>query len=187
MLGATANHLAEFAFRDVQLGPDAVLGDLGAAKMAVMPVCLALGRFSVAHRAMGMMRTLLRECVAHTQVREVPDGLLCDQPLVQQCITTMVINLRSSELMCADLARQRDTDHENLMQDSSMVKHHVATSVLQVADLALDIFGASGCLPTSVIGRFYRDAKPLASMIEGARMTLEQVIAQIAYEGRWAR
>jgi methoxymalonate biosynthesis protein len=180
MLGARANLLGEYAFTDVRLGPDAVLGPVGWAKPTVMTNALALGRYSVAYGCAGLIQAVLDECVSYTEYRIVPAGRLADQQLVRRMISNMVTKLRATRLLCADVGRLRDTNDPAAILDSWVAKYFAAEAADAAASDAVQLLGAAGCAPGAPTARFFRDAKPL-SIIEGTTELQQTTIADIAY------
>jgi alkylation response protein AidB-like acyl-CoA dehydrogenase len=169
MRAARANDLGEMHFDRVELGPDAVLGPVGMAAGLVMSDCLGLGRFSVACRCVGFIRTLVQETINYTTSRELDGGVwLSDQSLVQADVEEMITGGRAARGLCADVARMRDRRDPDAPQASRNAKKFASEAAHRAAETAVVLHGARGLAEDSVVGRIADDARG-TRIIEGPR------------------
>jgi glutaryl-CoA dehydrogenase (non-decarboxylating) len=75
--------------------------------------------------------------------------------------------LEASRLLIYRGACQKDFGQKRNILENSYAKYFAANAVVQMANLAMEIYGAYGHSPEYPIGRFYRDSK-LYQILEGS-------------------
>jgi alkylation response protein AidB-like acyl-CoA dehydrogenase len=183
LLGARASMLAELAFDDVELGPDALLGPSEFASGMVLTGVLDLGRYSVASGCVGIIRACLEACAGYTERRTVGGQPLRDLPLIQSKMSDMVTDLRAGRLLVADAGRLKDAGDSATLMATWIAKYFASTAAARHASEAVQIHGANGCGPQYPVARYYRDAKVM-EIIEGSTEVQRTTIAAEAYRGR---
>lgn len=87
--------------------------------------------------------------------------------MIQATIAEMGTLLETSRLLVYRAACQKDAGFKGNILETSYAKYFAANAVMQLANLAMEIYGAYGYSPEYPIGRFYRDAK-LYQILEGS-------------------
>ncbi|MDG4785099.1 acyl-CoA dehydrogenase family protein [Micromonospora sp. WMMD1102] len=183
MLGTRASMLAEVAFDEVELGPDALLGPSAFASGMVLTGVLDLGRYSVGSGSAGIIRACLEACAAYTEQRVVGGRPLRDLPLIQAKMSDMVTDLRAGRLLLADAGRLKDAGDSATLMATWIAKYFTSTAAARHAAEAVQIHGANGCSPQYPVARYYRDAKVM-EIIEGSTEVQRTMIAAEAYRGK---
>ncbi|GAA1007790.1 acyl-CoA dehydrogenase [Acrocarpospora pleiomorpha] len=167
MLGTRASMIAEVSFRDVALGPDALLGPSGFTAGMVLTGTLDLGRYSVATGSVGIIQAALEACAAYASRRTVGGSLLKDLPLIQAKLSDMVTDARAARLLVAEAGRLKDAGEASTIMATWVAKYFASTAAARHATEAVQIHGANGCSPDYPVARLYRDAKVM-EIIEGS-------------------
>ncbi|WP_079150279.1 acyl-CoA dehydrogenase family protein [Streptomyces hygroscopicus] len=180
VMGTRASMLARIVLRDVNVGPDALVGPPGWAAATVMTGALDLGRYSVACGSVGILQACLDACVAYTSRRTVRDGRLSELQLIRRKISDMVVSGRAARLLCAEAGRLKDADDPATIMATWVAKYHASTAASAAASDAVQIHGANGFSAAYPAARLYRDAK-VAEVIEGSTELQQLTIAEEAY------
>ncbi|GAA3437693.1 acyl-CoA dehydrogenase family protein [Kutzneria kofuensis] len=183
MLGTRSSMLAEIAFSDVVLGPEALLGPSGFASGMVLTGTLDLGRYSVAAGSVGIIQACIDACSAYAAQRRVGGTALRDLPLIQAKLSDMVTDVRAARLLLAEAGRLKDRGDAATIMATWIAKYFASTAAARHASEAVQIHGANGCSPEFPVGRFYRDAKVM-EIIEGSTEIQRMTIAAEAYR-KW--
>jgi alkylation response protein AidB-like acyl-CoA dehydrogenase len=180
MLGTRSSMLAQIDFRDVALGPDALLGPGSFASGMVLSGTLDLGRFSVASGSVGIIQACLDACVQYTAARTVGGTALRELQLIRAKISDMVTDLRAARLLCAEAGRLKDAADPATIMATWVAKYFASTAAARHATEAVQIHGANGCSPDFPVARYYRDSKVM-EIIEGSNEIQRITIADEAY------
>ncbi|MEV6606217.1 acyl-CoA dehydrogenase family protein [Kutzneria sp. NPDC051319] len=183
MLGTRSSMLAEIAFSDVELGPEALLGPSGFASGMVLTGTLDLGRYSVAAGSVGIIQACIDACSAYAAERRVGGTALRDLPLIQAKLSDMVTDVRAARLLLAEAGRLKDRGDAATIMATWIAKYFASTAAARHASEAVQVHGANGCSPEFPVGRFYRDAKVM-EIIEGSTEIQRMTIAAEAYR-KW--
>ncbi|GLX93000.1 acyl-CoA dehydrogenase family protein [Herbidospora sp. NBRC 101105] len=179
MLGTRASMIAEISFRDVALGPDALLGPSGFTAGMVLTGTLDLGRYSVATGSVGIVQAALEACAAYASRRTVGGSLLKDLPLIQAKLSDMVTDARAARLLVAEAGRLKDAGEASTIMATWVAKYFASTAAARHASEAVQIHGANGCGHDYPVARLYRDAKVM-EIIEGSNEIQRITIASQA-------
>jgi alkylation response protein AidB-like acyl-CoA dehydrogenase len=181
ILGTRGSMLAEVSFRDVALGPDALLGPAaGFAAGMVLTGTLDLGRYSVASGSVGIIQACLEACADYTARRTVGGSSLRDLQLIQAKVSDMVTDVRAGRLLVAEAGRLKDAGESATLMATWVAKYFASTAAAKHASEAVQIHGANGCGPDYPVARLYRDAKVM-EIIEGSNEVQRITIAGEAY------
>ena len=183
MLGTRASLIAQIAFEDVLLGPDALLGPSSFASGMVLSGTLDLGRLSVAAGSVGIIQACLEAGADYSSKRTVGGSRLKDLPLIRAKLSDMVTDVRAARLLVAEAARLKDAGDPATIMATWVAKYFASTAAARHATEALQIHGALGFSSGHPTGRFYRDAK-VAEVIEGSTEIQRLTIADEAFR-RW--
>jgi alkylation response protein AidB-like acyl-CoA dehydrogenase len=180
LLGTRASMLAEITFRDVALGPDALLGPAGFTSGMVLTGTLDLGRYSVAAGSVGIIQACLEASAGYAGVRRAGGSLLRDLPLIQAKLSDMVTDARAARLLVAEAGRLKDAGDPATIMATWVAKYFASTAAARHAAEAVQVHGARGCSRDYPVARYYRDAKVM-EIIEGSNEIQRMTIAEEAY------
>ncbi|BDU21612.1 acyl-CoA dehydrogenase family protein [Dyella sp. GSA-30] len=181
LLGLRGAMVAEVEFRDVPVSPEAVVGPIGSGLLAMVGTGLDLGRFVTAWGATGIQAQCYR-IVREFMFRPDASGRRrIDHQLVRRLMAEMMVNLRSSELLCKHAAELRDCRSPESVGAGMLAKYACAKAAAASTRNAVEALGALGCSSATPVARFFRDAKVL-EIIEGTNEVLEDVMGTFWHE-----
>jgi alkylation response protein AidB-like acyl-CoA dehydrogenase len=182
VMGTRASMLARITLRDVDAGPDALLGPDGFAAGMVMTGVLDLGRYSVAAGSVGIVQGCLEACAAYASARSVSAGRLRDLQLIRAKISDMVTDAQAGRLLYERAGRLRDAGDQGTLMATFVAKYFASRAAARHAGEAVQVHGALGCSGDYPVARFYRDAK-VVEIIEGSSEIQQLTIAEDAFRG----
>lgn len=122
-----------------------------------------LGRILVCASSLGLARAAFNDAAKHAATHMVKGRLLASIPRVQEKLTNMEIKLRSMQSLVVDAANAADQNSEageSLSHlDSALMKYYVPKAATEVADDAMQIFGAMGYTDETRVSRIWRDCR----------------------------
>jgi len=167
MLGARASMLAEIGLHSVTIPAEALLGPERFAKGAVMTHTLDVGRYTVAAGSVGILQGCLDACLEHAN-RNLPGGhTLGEYQLIRAKIAEMVTSVTAARLLCEQAGRTKDAGDPDTIIATWIAKFFASRAAAAAASESVQLLGAEGCGPESVVARYYRDAK-IMEIIEGS-------------------
>jgi acyl-CoA dehydrogenase len=150
---------AELTFKDVRVGADAVLGEVGEG-FALAQARLVPARLTHCMRWLGLATRALELCKGYLATRISFGKELARHQQMQALIYRNVEGIHAGNLMtlhCAWLLEQgKDKEARPY---SSMAKTHVARLLCQVLDDAIQMHGAAGYSEDLPFSRWYRHAR----------------------------
>jgi alkylation response protein AidB-like acyl-CoA dehydrogenase len=183
MLGTRASMIAEIGLSSVTIPAAALLGPQQFAKGAVMTHTLDVGRYTVASGSVGILQGCLDACLAHAN-RKLPEGhTLGEYQLIRAKIAEMVTSLAAARLLREQAGRSKDAGEPETIIATWIAKYFAARAAAAAASEAVQLLGAEGCGPGSVVARYYRDAK-IMEIIEGSSEVQQLIIASHALRDR---
>ena len=122
-----------------------------------------LGRILVCASSFGLACAAFNDAAKHAATHMVKGRLLASIPQVQEKLTNMQIKLRSMQALIVDAANSADQNGEageSLSHlDSALMKYYVPKAATEVADDAMQIFGAMGYTDETRVSRIWRDCR----------------------------
>lgn len=174
---------AEFRFHQVEVGSDAVLGELGAG-FRLAQARLVPARLTHCMRWLGWADRVLELCRPYLETRVSFGKALARHQLVQQMLAENALGIHAGNLMtfhCASML-ERGLDKE-ARPYSSMCKLHVARVLCRVLDDAIQMHGGLGYSEDLPFARWYRGARA-ARIADGPDEVHQVVIARDLLLGR---
>ena len=150
------NH-CEILYKDVRVPNSAILGERGGGHK-LGQVRLGPARLAHCMRWIGQIETALEMLVERAQNRYAHGSLLSEKQGIQWMMADSARELYAAKLMVLHCAYKIENGME-FKQEVSMAKHHVANTLWQVVDRAMQVYGALG----------YSTDTPLAGMMQQAR------------------
>jgi len=165
-IGSHSFPTGEMVFEDVRIPAANVLGKPGDGARILFG-SLPDTRLGAAAGALGLARACLEKSVEYCTTRQQFGTSIANFQMIQATIAEMGTLLEASRLLVYRAACQKDTGFKGNVLETSYAKYFAANAVVQMANLAMEIYGAYGYSPEYPIGRFYRDAK-LYQILEGS-------------------
>jgi len=179
-MGTTLDGLFEVSFDDCLVPANALLGSEGNGFTYAME-SLNEGRLNVGAMAIGMGKFALDLAIEHAKTRKVGGLPLTNNQAVQHMIANAATDMHAGWLMVLDAAQQQD-EGQDASATSAMVKVFCTEAAGRVADMAVQLFGASGYSRGFQVERIYRDIRVLR-IYEGASEVLRNVVAKKVISG----
>jgi butyryl-CoA dehydrogenase len=150
----------EFAFEDVELADDAVLGDVGQGYELTRDWFVE-ERLMIAARAIGAAERALRAAVEWATERVQGGSRLIDYQLIQSMVADSVVDISTNRALVHQVAWEADRGLERKMlhAKAAVVKLAASEAGGRVVDRALQIFGGRGYMRENPCERLYRDLR----------------------------
>ncbi len=196
---------AEIKFENCIIPKKNLLGTKGKG-LSIAYSALIDGRLSVAAGAIGVMKDCLEESIKHSQKRQQHGSILAKKQLIQEHLSSMILNIESSRWLVyrAAIARQKLQDYvENLKEKdqnwqeklnredkeysmlrgradrlAAIAKLHATNAAFDCANRAVQVFGSFGYQKTSRVARHFLDSRAIM-IYEGANEVLKLKIASL--------
>jgi acyl-CoA dehydrogenase len=150
----------EFAFEDVELSDDAVLGGVGRGYELTRDWFVE-ERLMIAARAIGAAERALRAAVEWATEREQGGGRLIGHQLIQGMVADSVVDITTNRALVHQVAWEADRGLERKMlhAKAAVVKLAASEAGGRVVDRALQMFGGRGYMRENPCERLYRDLR----------------------------
>jgi alkylation response protein AidB-like acyl-CoA dehydrogenase len=196
---------AEITFENCVVPKKNLLGTKGKG-LSIAYSALIDGRLSVAAGAIGVMKDCLNESIAYSQKREQHGSALAKKQLIQDHLSSMILNVESSRWLVyrSAMARQKLHDYvENLKEKdpnwqerlnredmeysvlrskadrlAAIAKLHSSNAAFDSANRAVQIFGSFAYQKTNRVARHFLDSRAII-IYEGANEVLKLKIASL--------
>ena len=128
---------------DVELGSDAVLGEVG---NAFIPLQNRFGvrRIELAAHCTGMAERLIQMMIEQANMRKTFGQLLADRQTIQNWIADSTIELEGVRMMLYYAAWKSDQGYKDLRTEGSAIKVAATEMLTRVADRAMQLYGGMG-------------------------------------------
>ena len=154
----------DLVFDNVQLGPDALLGEEGDGFTVAM-TAVERGRLAVASRAVGLAQSCLDASVQYAKDRIVFGKPISSFQMTQQKIADMAVSIEAARLLTNKCATEMEAG-SRARTEASMAKMFASDAAQAAATDAVQIHGAYGVSEEYGVARAYRDAK-VFQIVEG--------------------
>jgi acyl-CoA dehydrogenase len=147
-------------FNDVEVGDDAVIGELGGGE-ELQRAWFTEERLGIAARGVGSMWRLIEEATAWALEREQGGRRIMDYQGVSFPLADSAADAAAGRLLTMEVARLADAgaDPKIVHAKASMAKLFVSEAACRCADRAVQIFGGRGYMRTNVAERFFRELR----------------------------
>jgi acyl-CoA dehydrogenase len=149
----------EFAFEDVEIAADQVLGDVGQGYELTRDWFVE-ERLMIAARAIGAAERALRAAVEWAGDRD-QGGRLLDHQLIQAMVADSVVDIATNRALVHQVAWEADQGlpRKALHAKAAVVKLAASEAAGRVVDRALQMFGGRGYMRENPCERLYRDLR----------------------------
>jgi alkylation response protein AidB-like acyl-CoA dehydrogenase len=176
-LGLKGSDTAELSLDGVEVGEDALMGEIGEGFKIAMSA-LDSGRYSVAAGCVGICQASLDASVAYAKERTQFDRPIASFQLVQDMIATMVVKTDAARLLCWRAAWLKDTGQPNTTE-TSIAKLYATEAAVECANLGIQVHGGSGYVDDHPVERYLRDAR-VTTLYEGTSQIQKLIIGRAA-------
>ena len=196
---------AEISFENCIIPKKNLLGTKGKG-LSIAYSALIDGRLSVAAGAVGVMNDCLEESIKYSQKREQHGSALAKKQLIQEHLSSMIVNIESSRWLVyrAAIARQKLQDYVEGLKEkdvhwqerlnrkdkeylllrnradrlAAIAKLHASNAAFDCANRAVQIFGSFAYQKTNRVARHFLDSRAII-IYEGANEVLKLKIASL--------
>jgi alkylation response protein AidB-like acyl-CoA dehydrogenase len=174
-LGLHGSSTAQLVFDGVELGDDAVLGEVGGGFVLAM-IALDGGRIGIASQAIGIARGALDAAIRYAGERQT-----FGQPIIKhQAIAAMLADaatwLDAARLMTLRAAFLKQS-RQPFSQQAAMAKLFATEHAWKICDIALQVHGGYGYVRDFPVERALRDVR-VTRIYEGTSEIQRLVIAR---------
>jgi acyl-CoA dehydrogenase len=151
----------EFAFRDVEVGPEHVLGEIGQGYDLTRD-WFTEERLMIGARTVGAAERALSLALEWAQTREQGDNALIEYQLIQAMLADCAVDIATNRALVHQVAwefTQGGASRKTLHAKAAMVKLSASEAAGRVVDRAVQIFGGRGYMREYPVERLYRELR----------------------------
>jgi alkylation response protein AidB-like acyl-CoA dehydrogenase len=176
-LGLRASDTAELSLDAIEVGDEALLGEVGDGFKVAMSA-LDSGRFSVASGCVGICQGCVDASVAYSKERKQFDRPLASFQLVQAMIADMVVDTEASRALVWRAGWLKDAGLPNTTE-TSIAKLYATEAAVRSANNAIQVHGGAGYVDDHPVERYLRDAR-VTTLYEGTSQIQKLIIGRAA-------
>jgi butyryl-CoA dehydrogenase len=176
-LGLRASDTASLGIDDVEVGDDALLGEVGDGFKIAM-TALEAGRYSVAAGCVGICEGCVQASVDYAKDRVQFGVPIASFQLVQEMIADMILRRDASRLLVRRAGILKDKGEPNTTE-TSIAKLYATEAAVECANLAIQVHGGSGYVDDYPVERYLRDAR-VTTLYEGTSQIQKLIIGRAA-------
>jgi alkylation response protein AidB-like acyl-CoA dehydrogenase len=174
-LGLRASDTAELSLDAIEVGDDALLGDVGDGFKVAMSA-LDSGRFSVAAGCVGICQGCVDASVKYAQERVQFGKPIASFQLVQEMIADMTVDLEAARSLVWRSGWLKDTGQPNT-RETSVAKLFATEAAVRCANTAIQVHGGAGYVDDYPVERYLRDAR-VTTLYEGTSQIQKLIIGR---------
>ncbi|HEY7456271.1 MAG TPA: acyl-CoA dehydrogenase family protein [Solirubrobacterales bacterium] len=176
-LGLRSSDTAELSLDGVEVGEDAMLGEIGDGFKVAMSA-LDNGRYSVAAGCVGICDGCVDASVAYAKEREQFGVPLARFQLVQEMIADMIVKRDAGRMLVYRAGMLKDEGKPNTTE-TSVAKLYATEAAVECANLAIQVHGGAGYVDDYPVERYLRDAR-VTTLYEGTSQIQKLIIGRAA-------
>jgi butyryl-CoA dehydrogenase len=176
-LGLRASDTASIALDEVEVGDEALMGEVGDGFKIAMSA-LDNGRYSVAAGCVGICEGCVEASVAYSTERKQFGLPLANFQLVQEMIADMVVRRDAARMLVRRAGMLKDAGERSTVE-TSIAKLYATESAVECANLAIQVHGGSGYVDDYPVERYLRDAR-VTTLYEGTSQIQKLIIGKAA-------
>ena len=176
-LGLRASDTAELSLDGVEVGGEALLGEVGDGFKVAMSA-LDSGRYSVAAGCVGICQGCVDASVEYSTNRRQFERPIASFQLVQQMIADMVVDTEAARALVWRAGWLKDTGKPNTTE-TSVAKLFATEAAVRSANTAIQVHGGSGYVDDYPVERYLRDAR-VTTLYEGTSQIQKLIIGRAA-------
>jgi butyryl-CoA dehydrogenase len=176
-LGLRASDTAELSLDGVEVGEEALLGEVGDGFKVAMSA-LDSGRYSVAAGCVGICQGCLNASVEYAKEREQFGRAIASFQLVQEMIADITVDTDAARHLVWRAGWLKDTGKPNTTE-TSIAKLYATEAAVRCANMAIQVHGGSGYVDDYPVERYLRDAR-VTTLYEGTSQIQKLIIGRAA-------
>jgi butyryl-CoA dehydrogenase len=176
-LGLRASDTAELSFDGVEVGDEALLGEVGDGFKVAMSA-LDSGRYSVAAGCVGICQGCVNASVAYAKERQQFGRPIAAFQLVQEMIADMTVDTEAARALVWRAGWLKDSGKPSTTE-TSIAKLFATEAAVRNANLAIQVHGGSGYVDDYPVERYLRDAR-VTTLYEGTSQIQKLIIGRAA-------
>jgi alkylation response protein AidB-like acyl-CoA dehydrogenase len=176
-LGLRASDTAELFLDGVEVGDEALMGEVGEGFKIAMSA-LDSGRFSVASGCVGICQGCVNASVDYAKERKQFGRPIAAFQLVQQMIADMIVDTEAARGLVWRAGWLKDTGQPNTTE-TSVAKLFATEAAVRSANSAIQVHGGAGYVDDHPVERYLRDAR-VTTLYEGTSQIQKLIIARAA-------
>jgi alkylation response protein AidB-like acyl-CoA dehydrogenase len=176
-LGLRASDTAAISLDGVEVGDDALLGEVGDGFKVAMSA-LDSGRYSVAAGCVGICEGCVQASVEYSKERTQFGKPLASFQLVQEMIADMIVRRDAARMLVRRAGLLKDAGRPSTVE-TSVAKLYATESAVECANLAIQVHGGSGYVDDYPVERYLRDAR-VTTLYEGTSQIQKLIIGKDA-------
>lgn len=174
-LGQRCSDTCQILFEDLEVGPEALLGDEGDGYRIAL-ANLETGRIGIAAQAVGMARAAFDAAVDYAQQREAFGVKIMQHQAVAFRLADMATQIEAARMLVHNAARLKDL-RIPCLKEASMAKLFASEIAEKVCSDAIQTLGGYGYLADFPVERIYRDVR-VCQIYEGTSDVQRLVISR---------
>ncbi|MBN9525951.1 MAG: acyl-CoA dehydrogenase family protein [Alphaproteobacteria bacterium] len=174
-LGQRCSDTCQILFEDLEVGPEALLGDEGDGYRIAL-ANLETGRIGIAAQAVGMARAAFDAAVDYAQQREAFGVKIMQHQAVAFRLADMATQIEAARMLVHNAARLKD-QRIPCLKEASMAKLFSSEIAEKVCSDAIQTLGGYGYLADFPVERIYRDVR-VCQIYEGTSDVQRLVISR---------
>jgi alkylation response protein AidB-like acyl-CoA dehydrogenase len=176
-LGLRASDTAELSLDGVEVGAEALLGEVGDGFKVAMSA-LDSGRYSVAAGCVGICQGCVDASVEYSRERKQFDRPIASFQLVQEMIADMVVDTEAARALVWRAGWLKDAGKPSTTE-TSVAKLFATEAAVRSANNAIQVHGGSGYVDDYPVERYLRDAR-VTTLYEGTSQIQKLIIGRAA-------
>ena len=176
-LGLRASDTAELSLDGVEVGDEALLGQVGEGFKVAMSA-LDSGRYSVAAGCIGICQGCVNASVEYAKERKQFDRPIGSFQLVQAMIADMIVDTEAARGLVWKAGWLKDAGKPNTTE-TSVAKLYATEAAVRTANTAIQVHGGSGYVDDHPVERYLRDAR-VTTLYEGTSQIQKLSIGRAA-------
>jgi butyryl-CoA dehydrogenase len=174
-MGIRASATSELVFRNCPIPNENLIGKEGQGFIMTLRI-LDRSRPGIAAQAVGLAQGALEASVDYARQRIQFNHPIIAQPVVQNILADMAIQVEAARALTYAVARTIDSGTRRFTEESAMAKVFAADTAMKVTTDAVQIFGGAGYMRDYPVEKMMRDAK-IMQIYEGTNQVLRNTIA----------
>jgi alkylation response protein AidB-like acyl-CoA dehydrogenase len=176
-LGLRASDTAELSLDGIEVGDEALLGEVGDGFKVAMSA-LDSGRYSVAAGCVGICQGCVDASVEYAKERKQFDRPIASFQLVQAMLADMIVDTEASRGLVWRAGWLKDAGKPNTTE-TSIAKLYATEAAVRSANTAIQVHGGSGYVDDHPVERYLRDAR-VTTLYEGTSQIQKLIIGRAA-------
>ncbi len=174
-MGLHGSDTASLAFDDVEVGDDALMGQVGDGFKIAMSA-LDSGRYSVAAGCVGICQGSLEESVNYAKERRQFNRPIASFQLVQAMLADMALDTDAARFLVWRAGFLKDQGRPSTVE-TSKAKLFATEAAVKCANTAIQVHGGAGYVDDHPVERYFRDAR-VTTLYEGTSQIQKLIIGR---------